>query len=199
MKIILLEGIPKLGTMGATVTVRDGFARNYLLPQGKALRATPENLAKFEQQKAELQKRNDEKRAAAQELAAKIQGEPIVLIRSAGDSGQLYGSVSTRDIADSYSDKEHKVSRNQVRLDQPIKTIGLHDVVLQLHPEVEITVTVNVARSQDEAERQLAGEVLTGNNRYEEDDTAETPSDEDNTEEAEADAEADNDDEQVDA
>ncbi|EFO29618.1 ribosomal protein L9 [Roseibium sp. TrichSKD4] len=161
MEIILLERIAKLGQMGDTVRVRDGYARNFLLPQGKALRANKANLERFEQQRAQLEARNLERRQEAEAVASKLDGESLVMIRSAGETGQLYGSVSTRDIAEGLTATGFTVARSQIELRSPIKTIGLHNVEIRLHPEVEVGVTINVARSEDEATRQAAGEDLT--------------------------------------
>ncbi|MEL7526895.1 MAG: 50S ribosomal protein L9 [Pseudomonadota bacterium] len=161
MQIILLERIAKLGQMGDTVRVRDGYARNYLLPQGKALRANKANLERFENERAQLEARNLERKSEAEAVASKLDGEALVMIRSAGETGQLYGSVSTRDIADGLTEAGFSVARSQVELRTPIKTIGLHSVLIRLHPEVEVTISVNVARSEDEAARQAAGEDLT--------------------------------------
>ncbi|NRG18955.1 50S ribosomal protein L9 [Rhizobiales bacterium] len=161
MEVILLERIAKLGQMGDVVKVRDGYARNYLLPQEKALRANKGNLARFEAERAQLEARNLERKTEAEGVAAKLDNERFVAIRSAGETGQLYGSVSTRDIADVLTEGGFSIGRDQVRLNRPIKTIGLHAVEILLHPEVEVTVTVNVARSNDEAERQARGEDLT--------------------------------------
>ncbi|MTI00394.1 50S ribosomal protein L9 [Roseibium sp. RKSG952] len=161
MEVILLERIAKLGQMGDTVRVRDGYARNFLLPQGKALRANKANMQRFEEQRAQLEARNLERRQEAEAVAAKIDGESLVMIRSAGETGQLYGSVSTRDIAEGLTEAGFTVGRGQVELRHPIKTIGLHSVAIALHPEVEVSVTVNVARSEDEAARQAAGEDLS--------------------------------------
>lgn len=158
MQVILLERVPKLGEMGEEVRVRDGFARNFLLPQGKALRANRENRAKFESQKADLAARNEERRTMAEALSKRVAGKTFVAIRQAGQTGQLYGSVSTRDIAEVLSQDGFKVERRQIDLNVPIKTIGLHEISLVLHPEVIVPVTINVARSTDEAERQAAGE-----------------------------------------
>lgn len=162
MQVILLERIARLGQMGDTVTVKDGYARNYLLPQGKALRANEANLAHFESQRAELEARNLERKKEADGVNEKLNGTSYVIIRSAGETGQLYGSVSTRDIAMALDEEGFKVARSQVSLQNPIKVIGLHAVEVILHPEVTATITVNVARSEDEAERQAAGEDLTG-------------------------------------
>ncbi|HHN66438.1 MAG TPA: 50S ribosomal protein L9 [Thermopetrobacter sp.] len=168
MKVILLERVGKLGDLGDVVTVRDGYARNYLLPQGKALRANAANLERFEKEKAEIEKRNAEARAAAEADAAKADGQSVVLIRAAGEAGQLYGSATTRDIAAAISETFGvNVSRGQVALEKPIKVIGLHDVEVRLHPEVAITVTVNVARTEEEAELQAKGEILTDEARAE--------------------------------
>ncbi|MEO9530445.1 50S ribosomal protein L9 [Roseibium sp.] len=192
MQVILLERIARLGQMGDTVRVRDGYARNYLLPQGKALRANKSNLARFESERAQLEARNLERKNEAEAVAAKLDGETVVMIRSAGETGQLYGSVSTRDIADGLTEAGFTVARNQVELRSPIKTIGVHSVLIQLHPEVEVSVSINVARSEDEATRQAAGEDLTTPEQdifeFEED---EDENDEDGAEEtAEASAEA---------
>ena len=164
MQVILLERIDKLGSMGDVVTVKDGFARNYLLPQKKALRATKANMEIFEARRAELEKKNAEARAIAETHAEKVEGAKLVLIRQAGEAGQLYGSVATRDIANTLNEMfGTTVTRNQVQLDKPIKIIGLHDVLVRLHPEVAVTVIANVARTEEEAELQAAGEILTGN------------------------------------
>lgn len=160
MEVILLERIARLGQMGETVKVKDGFARNYLLPKGKALRANENNKKKFEGQRAQLEARNLERKSEAQQIADKLDGKTFVAVRSAGETGQLYGSVSTRDIADLLTPEGFSVHRNQIELNQPIKTIGLTNVAIALHPEVEVTITLNIARSADEAERQAAGEKL---------------------------------------
>jgi large subunit ribosomal protein L9 len=160
MEVILLERISRLGQMGEVVKVRDGYARNFLLPQGKALRANDANRKKYESQKTQLEARNLERRDEAQSVADKLDGQTFVVVRSAGETGQLYGSVSTRDIADILTAEGFSVHRNQVELNQPIKAIGLTNVAIALHPEVEVTVTLNIARSSDEAERQAAGEKL---------------------------------------
>jgi large subunit ribosomal protein L9 len=160
MEVILLERISRLGQMGETVKVRDGFARNFLLPQGKALRANDANKKKFEGQRAQLEARNLERKGEAQKIADELDGKTFVAVRSAGETGQLYGSVSTRDISDLLTAEGFSVGRNQVELNQPIKAIGLTNVAISLHPEVEVTITLNIARSADEAERQAAGEKL---------------------------------------
>jgi large subunit ribosomal protein L9 len=154
MQVILLERVEKLGQMGDEVKVKAGFARNFLLPRGKALRATSENKARFEKQKAQLEAQNLERRSEAEAVAAKMDGARVMLVRQAGESGQLYGSVNARDISDALTKAGFTVNRAQVRLDRPIKTIGLHDVVVGLHPEVRVTVVANVARSAEEAEVQ---------------------------------------------
>src|ERR1700719_3156369 len=158
MQVILLERVEKLGQMGDVVKVKDGFARNYLLPKKKALRATKQNRSYFETQRAQLEAHNLERRTDARSVAAKLEGKSFVLLRQAGDRGQLYGSVSPRDIADVVGAGGFTVSRSQVPLDKAIKTIGLFPVVIVLHPEVRVHVTVNVARTEDEAERQARGE-----------------------------------------
>lgn len=164
MEVILLERVAKLGHMGETVKVKDGYARNFLLPRGKALRANDANKAKFEAQRAQLEARNAEARGAAQTEAGKLEGKTFVIIRQAGESGQLYGSVSPRDIAEAATAAAGiPVHRNHVELTAPIKTIGLFTVAIVPHPEVSVNVTVNVARSEDEAAAQARGEVLTGN------------------------------------
>ncbi|MEI2387801.1 50S ribosomal protein L9 [Breoghania sp. JC706] len=190
MQVILLERVARLGQMGDTVRVRDGYARNYLLPQGKALRATKANEKRFENERAQLEARNLERRQEAEQVASKLDGESFVVIRSAGATGHLYGSVSTRDIANELTTGGFSLLRNQVRLDTPIKTIGLHDVIIVLHPEVEVTVQVNVARSEDEAERQARGEDLTqrDNETFEFEEDEEVEGEEGAEETAEADA-----------
>ena len=155
MEVILLERIEKLGQMGDVVRVKDGYARNFLLPQSKALRATETNRKRFESERAQLEARNLERKKEAEAVGEKVDGASFVIIRQAGDSGQLYGSVSTRDIAEKVSADGTSISRNQVVLDRPIKTLGLHPVRISLHPEVSVDITVNVARTEDEAERQV--------------------------------------------
>jgi large subunit ribosomal protein L9 len=162
MQVILLERIGRLGQMGDVVTVKDGFARNFLLPQGKALRATKANRERFEKERAQLEARNLELKSEAGAVADKLQGQSFIIIRQAGDSGQLYGSVTTRDISTVVTEGGFSIERRQVMLDRPIKTLGLHDVRIGLHAEVEPRVTVNVARSPDEAARQARGEQVTG-------------------------------------
>jgi large subunit ribosomal protein L9 len=162
MQVVLLERVEKLGQMGDVVRVKDGFARNYLLPQKKALRASKANLVYFETQRAQLEAHNLERKKDAEQVSAKLAGKSFVLLRQAGDRGQLYGSVSPRDIAGAITAGGFTVERTQIPLDTPIKTIGLHNVNVVLHPEVKIAITLNVARTDDEAERQARGEdVLT--------------------------------------
>jgi large subunit ribosomal protein L9 len=158
MQVILLERVEKLGQMGDVVKVRDGFARNFLLPKKKALRATNQNRKYFEAQKAQLEARNLERKSEAEQVAKSLDGKVFALLRQAGDRGQLYGSVSTKDIADAISAGGVTVTRNQVPLDKAIKDIGLTPVTVVLHPEVRVVVTINVARTEDEAERQARGE-----------------------------------------
>ena len=168
MKVILLERVERLGALGDTVTVKDGFARNFLLPRSKALRATAANLQVFEAQKAQIVARNDKERAAAEKAGEALDGSSYVLIRQAGESGQLYGSVNGRDVADAVNAEGGKIERAQVILDKPIKTLGVHAVKVRLHAEVTVTVNLNIARTQDEAERQARGEnVVTS--QFEED------------------------------
>ena len=161
MQIVLLERIAKLGQMGDVVTVKDGYARNFLLPQGKALRANKSNLERFETERAQLEARNLERREEAEAVSAKLDGQNFVVIRQSGDSGQLYGSVTPRDISELLSAGGFDVSRNQVAIEQPIKNLGLHTVSITLHPEVACSVIINVARTDDEAKRQEAGEDVT--------------------------------------
>jgi large subunit ribosomal protein L9 len=160
MEVILLERVAKLGQMGETVNVKAGYARNYLLARGKALRATSANKSVFEKQKAQLEARNLELKSEAARVGETLDGQSFVLIRQAGESGVLYGSVSTRDIADALTAGGFSVNRSQISLLQPIKALGLHTVPITLHPEVEVKVTANIARSAEEAERQARGEVI---------------------------------------
>jgi large subunit ribosomal protein L9 len=160
MEVILLERVAKLGQIGDVVRVKDGFARNFLLPRHKALRATEANRQRFETQRGQIEARNLELKEEAKTVAEKLDGQSVVLIRQAGESGQLYGSVSTRDIAEALVASRFKVSRDQVVLNSPIKALGLHAVPVHLHPEVDVKVSVNVARSAEEAERQARGEVI---------------------------------------
>ena len=161
MNVILLERIAKLGQMGETVKVRDGFARNYLLPLGKALRANEANKKRFEAERSTLEARNLERKSEAQTVAETLGGKSFIVVRSAGETGQLYGSVAARDIVDVLAAEGFNIGRNQVDLNTPIKMIGLHEVTLHLHAEVTLVVSFNVARSADEAARQAKGESLT--------------------------------------
>jgi large subunit ribosomal protein L9 len=158
MKVILLERVEKLGAIGDVVQVKDGFARNFLLPRAKALRATGANLKVFEGQREHIEARNAEAKAQAEKAGEKLDGSSYILIRQAGDSGQLYGSVSGRDVSDAVQADGGKVDRSQVVLDRPIKTLGVHEVKVRLHAEVTVLVKINIARSNDEAERQARGE-----------------------------------------
>ncbi|MEM8798950.1 MAG: 50S ribosomal protein L9 [Pseudomonadota bacterium] len=157
MDIILLERVENLGQMGETVSVKPGYARNYLLPQGKALRANKDNLAYFESRRAQIEADNLKRRDEAEGVATQIADRKVVLIRQAGESGQLYGSVTSRDIAEGLGDADITITRAQVKLDRPIKTLGLHEVRVVLHPEVSVNVTANVARSLEESELQAQG------------------------------------------
>ena len=161
MQVILLERIGRLGQMGDVVNVKDGYARNYLLPHGKALRATEANRKHFESQRAQLEARDLERKTEAEAVAEKLNGAAFIVIRQAGDNGQLYGSVSTRDIADAVTEGGFSIERQQVMLDRPIKALGLHQIRISLHGEVQPQVVVNVARSADEASRQARGEDVT--------------------------------------
>lgn len=161
MDVILLERVPKLGQMGDVVRVKNGFARNFLLPKGKALRATDANRARFEREKTQLEARNLEARKEAEAVGEKLAGQSFVIIRQAAEGGQLYGSVATRDVAETLAEGGFTIARSQVLLNRPIKLIGMHEVAISLHPEVEVAITLNVARTPDEAERQVRGEDLT--------------------------------------
>ncbi len=161
MQVILLERIGRLGQMGDVVNVKDGFARNYLLPQGKALRATEANRKRFERERAQLEARDLELKSDAQAVSTKLDGQSFLIIRQAGETGQLYGSVSTRDIATAVTEGGFSIERRQVMLDRPIKSLGLHDIRVALHAEVQPHIVVNVARSPDEAARQARGEDVT--------------------------------------
>jgi large subunit ribosomal protein L9 len=158
MEIILLERVPKLGQMGEVVRVKDGFARNFLLPKGKALRATTDNRAKFETMRVHLEARNLERKGDAEIVGEKLDKQSFVVIRQASETGQLYGSVSPRDLVAIMTAGGFSVTRGQVALNTPIKTVGLHTVPIALHPEIEVAITINVARSTDEAERIARGE-----------------------------------------
>src|SRR5579864_1402713 len=167
MEVILLERLPRLGQMGEVVRVKDGYARNFLLPKGKALRATAANKSKFETMKTHLEARNLERKTDADKVAVKLEGQTFVVLRQAGETGQLYGSVSTRDLALMLSERGFAVERSQIELNAPIKTIGLHKVPVALHPEVAVSIIANVARNPDEAERQARGEDMTTTRREE--------------------------------
>jgi large subunit ribosomal protein L9 len=168
MKVILLERVERLGALGDVVTVKDGFARNFLLPRSKALRANDANMKVFEGQRVEIESRNAKAREVAAKSGEKLDGASYVMIRQAGESGQLYGSVSGRDIADAVNAEGGKIDRAMVALDKPIKTLGVHPVKIRPHAEVTLTVNINIARSADEAERQARGEnVITS--QFEED------------------------------
>jgi len=158
MEVILLERVAKLGQMGEVVRVKDGFARNFLLPQGKALRATKDNRAKYESMKTQLEARNLELKGDAEKIGAKLNGQSFIVIRQASETGQLYGSVSPRDIVAILTAGGFTLSRSQIALNTPIKNIGLHKVPVALHAEIEVSITLNVARSVDEAERIARGE-----------------------------------------
>ncbi|MAM60206.1 50S ribosomal protein L9 [Maritimibacter sp. UBA3975] len=160
MEVILLERVAKLGQMGEVVEVKPGFARNYLLPQGKALTASKANIAQFEDQKAQLEARNLETKKEAESLAGKLDGQQFVVIRAASDGGNLYGSVTTRDAADVATKEGYSIDRKQALIREPIKTLGLHEVEIHLHPEVMVTITLNVARSPEEAELQASGKSI---------------------------------------
>ncbi|MEL6946381.1 MAG: 50S ribosomal protein L9 [Pseudomonadota bacterium] len=172
MDVILLERIAKLGHLGEVVTVKDGYARNFLLPKGKALRANKANMSYFEAQRAQLEAKNEERKNEAGVVAQTLNGNTYIAVRSAGETGQLYGSVAARDIVDTLAENGFTIGRSQVDLRAPIKVIGLHSVTIQLHPEVEAEVIMNVARSEDEAVRQAAGEDLTRRDAFEDDDEA---------------------------
>ena len=167
MQVILMERIEKLGQMGDVVTVKPGYARNFLLPQGKARRATKENLDRFEQQRAQLETENLERRDEAEKIGAKLKGLMVTLIRQAGESDQLYGSVNTHDLAAEITEAGYTVARNQISLDGVIKATGLHQVKVRLHPEVSVTITANVARSDTEAEAQArSGHVVSAEEQH---------------------------------
>jgi large subunit ribosomal protein L9 len=172
MEVILLERIASLGQMGDVVRVKDGYARNFLLPQGKALRASEASRKKFESERHTLEARNLERKSEAEQVATKLSGKQFVVVRQAGETGHLYGSVTTRDVAEIIEAGGFTVARSQVALHQPIKMIGMHEVRIALHPEVDTRVTINVARSEDEAARQARGEDVTLANRGDEEETA---------------------------
>src|SRR5262245_21427578 len=172
MQVILLERIGRLGQMGDVVNVKDGFARNFLLPQGKALRATKSNLERFERERAQLEARNLELKSEASSVSKKLDKQSFIIIRHAGESGQLYGSVSTRDISDAVTAGGFSIERRQVMLDKPIKNLGLHEIRISLHAEVEPHILINVARSPDEAARQARGEDVSAKAMSEAEDDA---------------------------
>jgi large subunit ribosomal protein L9 len=161
MQVILLERVAKLGQMGDVVRVKDGFARNFLLPKGKALRATKENRSRFESMKVDLEARNLEQKSEAEKIAKRLEGQSFTVLRQAAEGGQLYGSVSPRDLAALISENGFAVNRAQIALNTPIKTIGLHKVPVSLHPEVEVTINLAVGRNADEAQRIARGEDIT--------------------------------------
>ena len=160
MQVVLLERVEKLGQMGDVVTVKNGYARNFLLPQGKALRATKSNLERFENERAQLEATNLERKSEAQSVADKLDGQKFIIIRQAGESGHLYGSVNARDIADAATAGGFTVARNQVVMDKVVKTLGLTDITIRLHPEVIANITVNVARTEEEADLQAQGKSI---------------------------------------
>lgn len=173
MDVILLERVPNLGQLGEVVKVKPGYARNYLLPKKKALRATKENMAYFERQKVVLEQTNAERRQSAATQGAKVAGASVVIVRQAAETGQLYGSVTARDISDAVSAQGTQIERQHVVLNQAIKTLGLFKIAIALHPEVSVTVTVNVARSEEEAKTQAArGEALIGRQEFDDEDEA---------------------------
>jgi len=161
MEVILLERIARLGQMGDVVRVRDGYARNFLLPQGKALRSNDASRKRFEADRVQLEARNLERKSEAEQVATKLAGQSFIVVRQAAETGQLYGSVSARDLAEIMAAQGSNISRSQIAINPPIKTIGMHEVRLILHPEVDTRITVNVARSEDEAARQARGEDVT--------------------------------------
>ena len=160
VQIVLLERVEKLGQMGDVVNVREGYARNFLLPKGKALRATKANIARFEAERAQIEARSAERKAEAEKVAASLDGKQFVVIRTASESGSLYGSVTQRDVAEAARAEGFEIDRTQVRLDKPVKELGLHSMSVQLHPEVIVTVSANVARTQEEAEIQAQGKSI---------------------------------------
>lgn len=175
MQVILLERVPKLGQMGDVVNVKNGYARNFLFPQGKALRSSTANLADFEARRSELEARNLELKGEAERVATRLIDREFVLIRSASDVGSLYGSVTTRDIAETASSEAVSISRQQIELERPIKILGVHDVTVSLHPEVSVAVKVNVARTHEEAMLQAQGEDVLGKPDKEAEDATKSP------------------------
>lgn len=199
MKVILLERVAKLGYMGEEVSVKDGYARNFLLPEGKALRANAANRARFEAEKEALEARNKERMSSAEEIGAALGGKSFIVIRSAGETGQLYGSVASRDVVSILEENGFKVARSQVDLNTPIKTLGIHSVALNLHADVQVSVEFNIARTPDEAELQAQGvDMSSADAMFELEDQAEADAaaeeaaaeEEGSEEEASADAEA---------
>lgn len=174
MQIILLERIENLGNLGDEVSVKNGFARNFLLPKGKALVANNKNRARFEAEREFLEQRNAEARDAATKAGEDLDGATFIIIRQSGTTGQLYGSVTARDVVEVANTAGFTIKRDQVRLDQPIKTLGMHEVGVRLHAEVRVTITLNVARSEDEAERQAAGEDIIETLKAEQSEAAES-------------------------
>lgn len=174
MEVILLERVAKLGQMGEVVRVKDGYARNFLLPKGKALRATADNKKRFESMKTQLEARNLELKGEADKVGTKLDGQTVTVLRQAAETGQLYGSVSTRDLAELLTAAGFSVNRSQIQLNAPIKLIGVHKVPIALHPEVEVSVTVYVARNADEAGRLVRGEDVTVRREQPEEEAAET-------------------------
>ncbi len=192
MEVILLERIENLGQMGDVVRVKPGYARNYLLPQRKALRATDKNKKVFDEQRAQLEAVNLNRRQEASAVAAKMDGVSVILIRQAGEAGQLYGSVNTRDIATSVTESGYSIERQQVRLETPIKALGLYDIRVSLHPEVAVTVKVNVARSVEEAAIQSkTGHAIVGRDEWDEPKAAAAPAKEETADDAVESAESD--------
>jgi len=175
MEVILLERVGKLGQMGEVVRVKDGYARNFLLPKGKALRATAENRKRFETMKTQLEARNLELKSEADKVGSKLNGQTVTVLRQASETGQLYGSVSTRDVAELLTNGGFSVNRNQIQLNAPIKLIGVHKVPVALHPEIEVTITVYVARNADEAGRLARGEDVTVRREQPDEEEAEQP------------------------
>jgi large subunit ribosomal protein L9 len=186
MEVILLERVEKLGRMGEVVSVKAGFARNYLLPQKKALRASKDNLAFFESQKAKLEAQNAERKVEAEKVSSKISGLSVIIIRQSAETGILYGSVSARDVAEAVTAAGTAVERSQVAIDTPIKTLGLFKVRLVLHPEVSVSITVNVARTTEEAGLQAARGGMVAGQRDDEDEEEVVEAAEEATEETEA-------------
>lgn len=193
MQVVLLERIEKLGQIGDIVNVKPGYARNFLLPKQKALRATAENMVRFETERAQIEARNLEWQKEAESVSEKLAGASFILIRQAGDSGQLYGSASARDIAEVATEDGYSVDKNQIILNTPIKAIGLHEVMVRLHPDVTCNITVNVARTPDEAVLQAKGEDVLAQDTDDDDIDAEAFFEEEATPDLDDDADADGD------